>query len=301
MMDVVAAADDGYARPLAGMARSMFDHVANAGSLRFHVLDAGISQMNKQLVQESIPETEVIWHSSTLEGYESFPQWAYISRASYLRLSIPEVLESERAIYLDCDILVRKDIQEMWELPLNGAAVGAVLDMAYPEVTRSSDRMHRLFGAEFGAQNFNSGVLSLDLNQWRTDRISTEVKGVIQRFRSTIGMDQDAINLALAGRIERFPDEWNAQPELFQGDVRHLPQEVCDALIVDPAIVHFASPEKPWQVGSKHPRTDEFREVLSRTAFAGQPLEQPWRAPARHRIKWAARRQLSRLRAKVRG
>ncbi len=301
MIDVVAAADDAYARPLAGMARSMFDHVADAGSVRFHVLDAGISPHNRILVQQSIPETEILWHSTSLAEYDSFPQWAYISRASYLRLSIPDVIESDRVIYLDCDLLIRKDIKQLWDIPLHGAAAGAVLDMDCPKVSREyNDRMHRLFGAATGQSNFNAGVLSLDLVQWRAEELSSRVKGVIERFKSTIGMDQDAINLALAGRIQRFPDEWNVQPELFGDRVRHLSKEECAILHTDPAIVHFASPEKPWQSGSKHPRTQDFRDVLRNTAYSDQPLDQPWKPPTRDRIRWAVRRRLSSLRRRVR-
>ena len=114
--------------------------------------------------------------------------------------------------------------------------------------------------------------------------------------------DQYALNVVLAGRWKPLEYRWNQGAHLFAyADAAHSPlseaeyKYACD----DPWIVHYCSPSKPWQYFCKHPRTEEFRRALKRTAWADwrpprpepflqlwwdhhyQPLRQEWKSKTR--------------------
>jgi lipopolysaccharide biosynthesis glycosyltransferase len=62
--------------------------------------------------------------------------WAQITRATYARLYISEVLPSStRALYLDCDLIARRSVGELFDLDMNGKAALAVPDMQSPFVS----------------------------------------------------------------------------------------------------------------------------------------------------------------------
>ena len=66
------------------------------------------------------------------------------------------------------------------------------------------------------------------------------------------------------GKAPGAPDSAHAQtPQLL-----HRRHEVI-ALRDDPAIVHFIGRNKPWKATAVHPRTAEWRSLVSTDAFPG--------------------------------
>jgi lipopolysaccharide biosynthesis glycosyltransferase len=48
-----------------------------------------------------------------------------------------------------------------------------------------------------------------------------------------------------------------------------LPKKTFRAVLKNPHIVHFTTPEKPWHANSHHPFRAEFFRYLDRTDWAG--------------------------------
>ena len=60
--------------------------------------------------------------------------------AAYGRLYIPEVLEGvSKVLYLDCDIIVTRDLSELWEIPFEGHALMAGRNRGTPWMTISGN------------------------------------------------------------------------------------------------------------------------------------------------------------------
>jgi lipopolysaccharide biosynthesis glycosyltransferase len=86
-----------------------------------------------------------------------------VSLANYYRLLIPELLPSEieKVIYLDCDIILNKDISELWNINIKNYLGGCV---------------------EIGQSYFNSGVMVLNLYEFRKFNFHHKWKEYVEKI-----------------------------------------------------------------------------------------------------------------------
>lgn len=57
-----------------------------------------------------------------------------LSYATFFRYFIPKYVSEVRVLYLDSDIIVRKQIDELWDLDLTGISLVAVRDDFYTHI-----------------------------------------------------------------------------------------------------------------------------------------------------------------------
>ncbi len=83
---------------------------------------------------------------------------------TYVRLIVPGVLSKSRLLYLDADLLVLTDLSALWDLDMQGRAVGAV---SYTTIRLSNDRrFFETLGYDLDAPYLNAGVLLIDREKW---------------------------------------------------------------------------------------------------------------------------------------
>jgi len=280
---VALGADDGYARPLTVAARSVIDNLKPGIELDLCVLDAGIGDENRRLMEDSFraPGVNLVWIDSLGEEVADLPNtWTVITLAGYARLFLPEKLpDTERVLYLDCDTLTRRDVSELFELDMQGSMAMGVLDVQAPYVPSGVPRWFE-HGRSAGDVNFNSGVLLMDLTQWRAENATTALLDYLSGDRYLRAQDQEAINAVFGARIDSLDPRWNQQAEIFWEELHYeyeqfLPfsRETLQQVRDDPWIVHFSNQPKPWHYGCTHPRLPEWLDTLDRTAYSG------WRPP----------------------
>lgn len=97
-------------------------------------------------------------------------------RVEWAKADMIKLLPVERALYLDSDVLVRGDLKQLWNIDLQGKAVGAVTDIGFPMGHDHSTK----------APYFNAGVLLIDLAKARgvIDEVQVNVRE--QGFRIKI-------------------------------------------------------------------------------------------------------------------
>ncbi|XOQ52038.1 MAG: Glycosyltransferase family 8 protein [Succiniclasticum sp.] len=299
-ISLVLASDDKYAQHAAVAMASV---LANAGSperIQFFLIDDGISAEGKRRMQE----TTARWHSTvsflTIRNKELEQGFVSgnLSRTAYFRLDIPDIVPPDvtRVIYLDCDLLVLQDVRELWEWDLEGKPVGATEDFGI--LTSAGKRRGKTesFGWQPSLSYFNSGVLLLDVAQWRTQDYGARLRALLakQQYRHH---DQDALNELFMGNWTVLPLRWNVIPPVYHlgwGVLRHKEyrRQALEALR-HPAIVHYAGGYKPWQ----YPRTEGFNSAyyryLALSGFRDVKMPQPggkahsWRHEAL-RLAWAS-------------
>lgn len=179
------------------------------------------------------------------------------STAPFRRIMLADQLPGlDRLLYLDADILVRGDLGDLWDTRLDDMPVGAVVEAAFdPE----SPWMQ-----PFDGRYFNSGVLLLDLRQWRAERIADRVAARIAAQRRAVAAagtdrlsldpatalwgEQTPLNEALAGRWKALPPTWNLTIGFDDGHAawRDLAPGTIAETLRDPRLFHFAGTEKPW-------------------------------------------------------
>jgi lipopolysaccharide biosynthesis glycosyltransferase len=298
----VLAADDRFSRPLAVTVRSIVSHLRPGRTMDMYLCDMGISPRNRERIQTAVdhPEVHLHWLSSLRKEVEHLPEFSRAwTRAVYARLYIPRVLppETDRALYLDCDLIVRRCIGDLFELPMGNFAAMGVADAASPYVSS-------LYGvpywARFGRRaddvNFNSGVLLMNLPVWRNEDITGEAVKYLTDGRHQFLADQEAINAILPGKIGEIDPRWNQQTEHLKPKYNvTLPydEELLRELLTDPWIVHFTTNVKAWSYDSTHPFREEWFKNLDETLYRG------WRPARSQYLAEQAGKALKRMRSRL--
>lgn len=297
---VVTAADDRYALPLAVTVRSALDRLGATRRLQLYVLDGGVSAESKRRLEASWrdPRLTLHWMTPSLDLVRDLVVSEHVNIVTYLRLLMPAVLPESvtRAIYMDADMLVCRDLGALWDEPQGGHAVLAVADVAAPYLDSATalptyDRCCRHLAAitpivnfrELGlrgdAKYFNGGLLVADIAQWRREGLAQRMLACLREHRShVLWWDQYALNVVLADQWRELDARWNQGAHLFVfPSWRESPLEraAYNRLRNDPWIVHFCSPSKPWHYFCRHPFTSEFRRCAATTAWADWRPERP--------------------------
>lgn len=309
---LACAADDGFALPLATTVASVLDHLAPGRKLSLYILDGAISAENRRRLEAcwSPDRLTCHWIQLPAERLAGLPISGHINPLTYFRLLLPTVLPESmsKAIYLDSDVIVLSDLAGLWNLPLDGHLCLAAPDVACPCIDASKAlpnyrrcaeylasvrpiRNHARLGIPATAGYFNGGVMVIDLKRWRDADLA-------QRFLRCLGenrryvkyWDQYALNVVLAGRWGKLDVRWNQGAHIYRyPSWKESPfdQPQYQQIVMDPYVVHFSSPSKPWHYDCAHPYRDRFYEYLDRTAWRGwRPASPPpdWRRELSARI-----------------
>jgi lipopolysaccharide biosynthesis glycosyltransferase len=220
LVRVAFATDDGYARPLAVAGGSVIRHLGKDRSLELYVLDMGISKLNRRKIEESFasPQVKISWIIGRQEAVSGLPSGGpWITRSTYARLLLSDVLPAhvDRVLYLDCDLVVRRCIGELYDLEFDGAVALAVQATAAPFVC-SLWGVGGWFEAGRAASdvNFNAGVMLIDLAAWRREKIgqaALEFAWACDPDHLLV-VDQEALNATIGLRIRSIDHQ---QSELF--------------------------------------------------------------------------------------
>jgi lipopolysaccharide biosynthesis glycosyltransferase len=262
---IVLACDEAYLMPLATTLRSIVESNVAHWPIECHVLVDEVSLQGRSRVERSLPAqaARIRWHAVDLARFSSFETQATISKMTFARLLMADLLPPgiERVLYLDTDILVLGDLLPLMQTELDGAILGAVHDGLDAEL---KSRTPEPSGMPIVSDYFNAGVLLIDLARWRANRISAAARDYLIAHPQTRFADQDALNVACNGHWKPLAAHWN-----FQGhrstDIAALAQSER------PAIVHFITALKPWKADSLSLNAPLFDSWRSRTLFARRP------------------------------
>jgi lipopolysaccharide biosynthesis glycosyltransferase len=190
------------------------------------------------------------------------------STAIYYRLSLPSLLQSlSRIIYLDADTVVLRDLAPLFDVPVNDFPLAAMPDYAlyYFELMSAipvgerrgpvTSYLRNILGIEYRgpASYFNSGVMLLNLDAWRSLDIAARCVAFIERFDYLQWPDQDALNVICGQRFLALDARWNAFARWCEAPSWIGRSDVLAALqkdwVHEPWIVHFSGDCKPWKPG----------------------------------------------------
>ena len=169
-----------------------------------------------------------------------------------------ELPAGTRALYLDADVVVRKDLTELFSADMK-FAVGAVLDahvslMGIPSMWRP----WREEAIDPNTPYLNTGALLVDVDAWREADLTGRVVNMLKKYDLPC-VDQDALNIVLRGDFDRLRPAFNSMPYhimklLRNADLVESSDDLTEA-IIDPSVVHFHRSflGKPWTRWSTHP------------------------------------------------
>lgn len=161
-----------------------------------------------------------------------------ITIETYYRYLLPEILvDCDKVIYLDSDLLIRCDVTELWDIDLSQHYLAGVNEIDI--INRFPDHKLKL-GFDLDELFINAGVLVCNLQKMRQDKITHHLFTETERLKDImLFQDQDVINLALKGKIAELPLAYNYTVEAMEKDLLGL-DEI--------KIIHYNSPgAKPWK------------------------------------------------------
>ncbi|AEB30268.1 general stress protein A [Carnobacterium sp. 17-4] len=271
---IVSATDDGFVPHLATLFLSILKTKKDETQVNFYVIDDHISLTSKDALNRMVNEynASISYLQIDTLSFEDMVESDRIPKTAYFRIAIPNYLKHtdiKRAIYLDCDIIAKEDIENIWNVDLGDNLLAAVEDAGFHE---------RLDAMEIDAESntyFNSGMMIIDIEKWRAEKISEQVlKFATDNSDELKFHDQDALNAILHDRWLVLHPRWNAQAYIITKEQKHPTkignQEYTEARN-EPALIHYSGHVKPWQSESDHPLQDEYLNVRAETPF---PMEE---------------------------
>ena len=284
-IQIAAACDERYAMALAVMLASLSASLDPSRRAQVHVLERSLAGATKARIEQSVRRDRIAisWLPIAPERLGSLRptlrSFDTVSLDAYSRLLIPEVLPAAltKVIYLDCDLVILRDLGLLWDLEVGDRYVLAAPELdphARVVSARRGLRLYRELGLPRDLATCNSGVLVMNLRKWRADLLAHRVLTYLHEAGDHLRChDQDGLNATMAGQWGELDPRWNVTMHVFRRDVAAATRA---RLLRDPFIVHFNSALKPWQPGFRLGFQGLFVRYLDLTAWAGwRPIEPP--------------------------
>ncbi len=229
---IFLSSDNNYAPFVATTIASICDNTKSF--CEFYILDGGISNADKEKLNGLKDKyknfaIEYIYVDED-KYFKGFIANSYLTISAYYRFIIPQLKpDLDRVLYLDVDIIVKKDIQTLFDEDLNGKVVGAIKDDGSEKYT---NKLKDNLEMDCSHVYFNSGILLIDCKKWRESDVTEKLFEVEKKYRGKLLCnDQDVLNKVFENNYQQLPPKYNS---LKCGE--------------DTVIRHYYAKPKPWEI-----------------------------------------------------
>lgn len=236
---VVFVAELSYMEKLEIAIKSLCAHHRH---LKIYVLNENIPTEWFQLMNHRLAtiDSEILNCRVAAESFKQFSlPSSHLHYATFFRYCIPELVEEDRVLYLDCDMIVTKSLSDLFEVDLDGCGLGAVED-------RPTTR-----------EGFNAGLLVLDLAWWRNHQTTQALFDLTKEHHQHVYGDQGILNHYFKDAWLRLPLTYNLQVGSDKDQHQYGDLAWYDEFQGLPAVIHYTSHNKPWTAK----RFNRFREI----------------------------------------
>ncbi|MTB64880.1 hypothetical protein GGG87_07715 [Streptococcus sp. zg-86] len=220
---IVFAADNKYTNQLVTAIKSVCTHNQN---IKFYILNDDIpkewflimerylEELNCSICDVKLVENEVTKFTGP---------FSHINYVTYFRYMIPEVVTEDRALYLDVDLVVTGELDELFNLNLANHTIAAVPDWNQKDYPG----------------HFNAGVLLFNLVRCRNEGFTERVISYTREHLPNLEVgDQTVLNHFYPDYLS-LPNRYNAQIGAESLGANYRETE-------SPIIFHFSTNQKPW-------------------------------------------------------
>lgn len=245
---ICCCTDDNYAQHCAAMLCSLLENNKKVGDISIHILINELSLDNKKNINDLVRRygaTCIFYKvdSRKLQGVK-YRKFRPLSEAAYYRVLLASVLPVtlSRVLYLDCDLIVVGNLKKIFDIELDNYSLAAVEE----PVEISEDHRSQL-SIPYGNSYFNSGVLLVNLDYWRSHNSEQKLIEFSRRERFVYCHDQDALNYVFKASWYKLPPKYNKSNIATLDNIKF-------ATLIDlyeykkrPLIIHYIDEPKPWQ------------------------------------------------------
>ena len=180
--------------------------------------------LGSDIIDVKLPEQAV---------FQNWKKQAHISSIAYARYFIPDYIQEDTVLYLDCDLLINDKLDSLFDQDVREHYIAAIRDA--------------------NGQGFNTGVLLINNKKWRQEDLKKRLieKSIVtikeveeSRFEHFNG-DQTIFNQVLQDDWLELDRTYNLQVghdlvALYNNWQEHL------AFNDKPVVIHFTTYRKPW-------------------------------------------------------
>lgn len=275
IIHVVFITDENYALPTAVAVLSILKSKKLDSSYYIHIIGCEITEESKKIFEQLEVENFKI-EIQELSPQEYFSaceiEKLHVSTAALFKFNIANLFpDIDKIIYLDGDVLVRKDLSELNSIVLGDDYAAVVKD--YKPMTYKPTQVEKLKVAH--RFYFNSGVMLLNLKKFREDDLFHKL--LHYRLHGiNYFMDQDALNVVFQEKVKYLPFYYNVMSSVmgsFSNDViaeyYDLPKSSTKLDVNENAVIlHLCTKYKPWEYYNV-PLADEWYEYFQLLPFKG--------------------------------
>ena len=147
-------------------------------------LTNGFKQLNKRLEKF---DSEIINCRVTSEQISRYK--TDISYTVFLRYFVADFVKEDKALYLDCDLVVTKNLDDLFETDLQDYPLAAIRD----------------YGGKvyYGREIFNAGVLFINNRVWKQEQMTQRLIDLTNEWHDKVDQaDQSILNMLLKSVLE---------------------------------------------------------------------------------------------------
>lgn len=285
---VVLAANEKYVPILYTCLKSIMMNTSAQNQYEFYVFHTDITPDNQKQIQNDLQadNRKIIFVNvcSKVAGYRLQAK-EHITTETFYRFLILDILKDyEKVVYLDCDMIIQRDVAELYHTEMGTNLIAAVCDPDFvgqyngadPETRKYCDTVLKL---QDPYRYFQAGVLVLNVKELRN---VTDVKTLFEMSDTGIYKysDQDILNVICEGYVTYLDMSWNTLTDCngyrWHSVIRRGPYDLLDAYEEarrHPYIIHYAGFQKPW-MQPKEDMAKHFWKVARTTPYYEEILGQ---------------------------
>ncbi len=257
---LIFTTDEGYKEYLRVALKSAIMNKDKDSFYDIRVFSVDLSEEDMKIYKDmstpTVKITPIAMQISSLDGIGDFPVFNHVSRADMFKFFFPELLKDwDKAVYIDADTLIMKDLRDLYNTNLEGKYIGAV--KKYSPEKRYINLLDIAWIPKW-EYSYNCGIMVYDLKKMRKDNITKKLVDAKNKDEVRYLMTQDAFNKALPVRnikiispvynvIARWMDEdfekykFKKIYEPYLDNINSMAELRSNAVII-----HFAGIRKPW-------------------------------------------------------
>lgn len=274
MINVAIAPDDNYIIPASVVLTSLLENKKDDICVFVLYIRGNLNENNKNALLEIANRyiSQLHFLEVAPEEFSIYPILRH-GLSAYLRLYLPRlVTELEKIIYLDCDIVVDHNLDELYNLDVSNYFFAAVTDLWTLDKTYLMS-----IGYSFNRPYINTGVVVMNLEKMRQLPLVDMIRDYLSKHINAIRFsDQDIINVLFEEILILHP-KYNVNINMWNNRkvARTIwnKDEIKEAVKI-PYVIHYITAFKPWYKGVTHKFKRKWYKYVSLTPYSDSvPIE----------------------------
>lgn len=258
-VNIVLITDENFVIPTATAIYSIIQNKLEDTKVSFHIVFSDLDESKTHpfiemgASREDVEVNILPVSAAKYDNYHVFKEDAICvaSIAALLKFDIPYLLPNlDKVLYLDGDIIVRGDLQELYNTDIKDYYAATVIDSG--SIYLKHEYTQKV------SNYFNSGVMLLNLKKLRENNVPALLAETKKSSNDSFLMDQNIFNVVFDGKTLLLPIRYNClYVNLLRAKGKYSIVELnevyatnyssLDDIMNDALIIHYSSADKPWK------------------------------------------------------